>query len=92
MLQPCRIEKSRKIGRMLGGIYCNLHSTIRDNGNGPFGIASWPPQRAPDWAPRPREVMKIDPIAFESVCQRVDCGRLIPSRANLGPVGPPGRC
>ena len=91
MLQSGRIENSRKVRRMLGGIHCNLHGTIGDNGNGPFGIASRPPQRPADWAPGPSEVMKIEAFAFEGICQRVECGRLIPSGAKLAHVVPPGR-
>ena len=68
---------------MLGCIYRDLHRTIRDNGNGPFGIAPRPPQHTPNRAPGSREVMEVDPFTFEGVCKRVDRGGLIPPRANL---------
>lgn len=59
MLQSGRIENSRKVCRMLGGIHRNLYGTIGDNGNGPFGVPSGPPQYPADWTPGSSEIMQI---------------------------------
>ena len=88
MLQSRRIENSRKVCRMLGGIHRNLHGTIGDNGNGPFGIPSGPPQCPANWTPGSGEVMEIEAFAFERISQRVECSWLIPSRAKLAQVMP----
>jgi hypothetical protein len=91
MLQSRRIENSRKVCRMLGGIHCNLHGTIRDNRNGSFGIPSGAPQYPADWTPGSREVMQIEALTLEGICQRVERSWLIPSRVKLAQVMPSRR-
>ena len=76
---------------MLGGIHRNLYGTIGDNGNGPFGVPSGPPQYPADWTPGSSKIMEIEALALEGIGQRVERSWLIPSRARLAQVMPSRR-
>ena len=91
MLQSRRIENSRKVCRMLRGIHRDLNGAIRDNGDGPFGIPSGPPQYPADRTPGSSKIMEIEALALEGICQRVERSWLIPSRARLAQVMPSRR-
>ncbi len=44
---------------------------IRDERNGPFRVATWPPKRALNRAPGPRELVELHAFALQLCCQRV---------------------
>jgi hypothetical protein len=81
MIQACRIQESGEVRRVFRRIHCDLDAAVRDYGKGSFGVASRPPQDSTSWMPGTGKVMEVHPFALQSVCESINCDRLIPSSA-----------